>query len=83
MEPAGARSQVVWPSGVLASTAVGVAVDLVTNWTRKQRSHAYLVYDGNEGTIKESTTLRQLNTVVCTHFGESDVGDPALVEENC
>jgi len=35
----GARPQVVWPNGVLASTAVGLAVDLVTNWTHKQRSH--------------------------------------------
>ena len=34
--------QVVWPNGVLASTAVGLAVDLVTNWTRNQRSHVYL-----------------------------------------
>jgi hypothetical protein len=32
------REQVIWPSGVLASTAVGMAVDLVTNWTRKCRS---------------------------------------------
>ena len=31
---AGPRPQVVWPNGVLASTAVGVAVDLLTNWTR-------------------------------------------------
>jgi hypothetical protein len=30
----GGRPQVVWPNGVLASTAVGLAVDLVTNWTR-------------------------------------------------
>lgn len=75
----GARPQVVWPNGVLASTAVGLAVDLVTNWTRKQRSHAYLVYDGNEGTVKDSVTLRNL-TKVCNHYSISDAGDPVLLE---
>ena len=76
---AGARPQVVWPNGVLASTAVGLAVDLVTNWTRKHRSHAYLVYDGNEGTVKESVTLRNLSAS-CPHFSNGDVGDPILTE---
>ncbi len=75
----GARPQVVWPNGVLASTAVGLGVDLVTNWTRKQRTHAYLVYDGNEGTISESFTLRQMRTLVCRHFDPTEVGDPILV----
>lgn len=75
----GTRPQVVWPNGVLASTAVGLAVDLVTNWTHKQRSHAYLVYDGNEGTIKDSVTLRNLQRL-CPHYSLSDVGDPVLVE---
>jgi hypothetical protein len=37
---AGGRPQVVWPNGALASTAVGLAVDLVTGWTRKNRSYA-------------------------------------------
>jgi hypothetical protein len=76
---AGARPQVVWPNGVLASTAVGLAVDLVTNWTRKHRSHAYLVYDGNEGTVQESATLRKLKTC-CHHYSSADVGDPVLVK---
>jgi molybdopterin-synthase adenylyltransferase len=76
---AGARPQVVWPNGVLASTAVGLAVDLLTNWTRKHRSHAYLVYDGNEGTVQESETLRKLKTS-CQHYSSADVGDPVLVE---
>jgi hypothetical protein len=75
----GPRPQVVWPNGVLASTAVGLAVDLVTNWTKKQRSHAYLVYDGNEGTVKDSITLRNLRGT-CNHYSISDVGDPVLVD---
>jgi hypothetical protein len=75
----GGRPQVVWPNGVLASTAVGLAVDLVTNWTRKHRSHAYLVYDGNTGTVQDSHTLRNL-TGCCNHYSSVDLGDPALLE---
>jgi hypothetical protein len=77
---AGSRPQVVWPNGVLGSTAVGLAVDLVTNWTRRCRSHAYLAYDGNEGTVKESLTLRNLKITSCPHFSEDDVGDPVMIE---
>lgn len=77
---AGPRPQVIWPNGVLASTAVGLAVDLVTNWTRQRRRHAYLVYDGNESTVKESATLRNLTLGTCPHFPDGDVGDPLLLE---
>jgi hypothetical protein len=77
---AGARPQVVWSNGVLASTAVGIAVDLITNWAQQRRSHAYLVYDGNEGTVKESATLRNLKLIACSHFHESDVGDPIFID---
>lgn len=76
---AGARPQVVWPNGVLASTAVGLAVDLVTAWTRRPLSHAYLSYDGNKGTLKDSITLRHLNAD-CPHYSERDVGDPIATE---
>ena len=58
---AGFRPQVIWPNGVLASTAVGLAVDIVTGWTGRALPFAYLVYDGNQGTVKESATLRNLN----------------------
>jgi molybdopterin-synthase adenylyltransferase len=77
---AGSRPQVVWPNGVLASTAVGLAVEIVTGWTGRPRRYAYLVYDGNQGTLKESATLRNLNIKACPHFSDSEVGDPVLVE---
>jgi len=77
---AGGRPQVVWPNGVLASTAVGLAVDLVTNWTQRDRSFAYLTYDGNQATVQESVTLRNRTSTTCPHFPESDVGDPILVD---
>jgi hypothetical protein len=77
---AGHHPQVIWPNGVLASTAVGLAVDLITNWTQRNRTHAYLAYDGNEGTLRESLTLRNLMVRDCPHFSIVDVGDPLAVE---
>jgi hypothetical protein len=77
---AGHHPQVIWPNGVLASTAVGLAVDLITNWTQPNRTHAYLAYDGNEGTLRESLTLRNLMVRDCPHFSIVDVGDPLAVE---
>ncbi len=77
---AGPRPQVIWPNGVLASTAVGLAVDLVTGWTGRALTHAYLVYDGNQGHVKESATLRNFNFSGCPHFSDVEVGDPVPVE---
>lgn len=57
---AGPRPQVVWPNGALASTAVGLGVDLVTNWTGQSRTHAFLKYDGNSSKIVDSVTLKNL-----------------------
>jgi molybdopterin/thiamine biosynthesis adenylyltransferase len=77
---AGPRPQVIWPNGVLASTAVGLGVDLVTNWTRKNIQHAYLVYEGNTNSVKESVTLLNFKFAKCEHYSETDIGDPVLTE---
>jgi hypothetical protein len=77
---AGSRPQVVWPNGVLASTAVGLAVDLVTNWTLRSRSHAFLLYDGNRAIIQDSYTVRNFEGTVCPHFHDHEVGDPIMQE---
>jgi hypothetical protein len=74
---AGGRPQVVWANGVLASTAVGLGVDLITDWARLRRTHAYLVYDGNECTVHKSFTLRKLPGG-CKHFLCDAIGDPIL-----
>ncbi len=79
-ENAGHRPQVVWPNGVLASTAVGLAVDLVTNWTHSKRTHAYLSDDGNLGFLNESITLLNLPAKLCPHFSDSEVGDPVPLD---
>ena len=77
---AGARPQVVWPNGVLASTAVGLVIDIVTDWTHRSLPYAYLVYDGYKGTVRESVTLRNLEITSCPHFPDGETGDPLPIE---
>lgn len=74
----GGRPQVVWPNGVLASTAVGIAIDLLTDWTRSLRGPAYLSYRGNNGTVAPHSRLEYLPTGPCPHYPPSQVGDPVL-----
>jgi hypothetical protein len=73
---AGIRPQVVWPNGVLASTAVGIAVDLLTDWTRSLRRSVYLSYDGNANTMQSHVRMQFLSDKGCTHFPNENVGDP-------
>lgn len=74
---AGARSQVVWPNGVLASCAVGVFVNLITPWHDKHKETQYLEYDGNTHSVVESNRLLHLDKIICTHFNAHDnVGNP-------
>jgi hypothetical protein len=76
---AGAQPQVVWPNGVLASTAVGIAVDLLTDWTQSLRDVVYLEYDGNRGTLKPHVRVGYLERV-CRHYSADQVGDPVFPE---
>jgi hypothetical protein len=71
---AGKRPQVVWANGVLASTAVGLGVALLTGWSR--RSHVtYFSFDGNTGTLQSHPRLEyvQMN---CEHYSLSELGNP-------
>ena len=70
----------VWSNGVLASTVVGLAVNLVTGWTGRNAGYAYFVYDGNESTVKESPLLRNFQAVPCPHYKDDDLGDSVPVE---
>lgn len=74
---AGGRPQVVWANGVLASTAVGIAVDVLTGWTRAARSAVYLCYDANEGTLTVPSRLAAAPRE-CPHFAPDHVGPPAF-----
>jgi len=75
---AGDRPQVVWPNGVLASTAVGLVVDLITGWSGSAGGPVYLSYDGNTGLIQPHPRLQFLGAKACPHYGAADVGDPIL-----
>ncbi|SHF82063.1 ThiF family protein [Flavobacterium fluvii] len=70
----GGRPQVVWPNGVLASTAVGVFVDLVTGWSGNSDG-VYLSYDGNSGKITDHIR-KQFTSEKCDHFRIENTGKP-------
>lgn len=75
----GGRPQVVWPNGVLASTAVGVFVDLVTGWTKTQDKLIYLSYDGNIGVLSPHIRLRYVDNS-CSHYPLDKIGPPNFVK---
>lgn len=75
---AGGRPQVVWPNGILASSAVGILVDLVTGWSGIRDRLVYLSYDGNVGTVVPHVRLKYLGSAPCPHFPEPDVGTPSF-----
>jgi molybdopterin/thiamine biosynthesis adenylyltransferase len=72
----GGRPQVIWPNGILASTAVGVVMQLVAPWYPRPIASAYLEYDGNNHTVQSSNRLLPLAGVKCPHYPADAVGDP-------
>lgn len=73
---AGGRPQVVWSNGILASTAVGIAVNLLTGWSDFRKTLVYLSYDGNSLKLENHKRLDYLDSLVCSHFPKAQVGDP-------
>jgi len=72
---AGARPQVIWPNGVLASTAVGLFVQMISPW-RKQELELYLEYDGNKPSLGRSRLVDAAHRRKCQHFGDTQVASP-------
>ena len=65
---AGIRPQVIWPNGILASTAVHIAMNLLTNWTgRIDRQTLYYEYDGNKGTLRPHVHYEMHMARECNH----------------
>ena len=73
---AGNNPQVVWANGILASTAVGLAVNILTNWTQAEPYVVYLSYDGNNNTIQPHSHMDYPPNERCPHFPLSEIGDP-------
>lgn len=70
---AGHNPQVVWANGVVASTAVGFALNLLTGWTNALPA-IYLSYEGNLGVMTPHVRLRFLEKVCC-HYSPEQVGE--------
>jgi molybdopterin/thiamine biosynthesis adenylyltransferase len=76
---AGIRPQVVWANGVLASAAVGLAVELLTNWTKTPRPLVWLSYEGNHGTLGPHRLLPYVDlSRACPHFSQAELGSNAF-----
>jgi len=75
---AGIRPQIVWANGVLASSAVGIALELLTGWSGSRRGPVYLQYTGNDGAVKPHVRMQFLPTEPCSHFPSDRVGDPVF-----
>lgn len=74
---AGPHPQVVFANGVVASAAVGICVDVLTNWTQQRRRTVYLSYYENHGIVRPHPRLAYLDlNSPCPHFPESQVGEP-------
>jgi molybdopterin/thiamine biosynthesis adenylyltransferase len=71
----GGLPQVVWSNGVLASTTVGIVVDLLCNWTKLKDRIVYLEYNGNKGLVSESD-LVGFCVPDCKHYPLEEVGKP-------
>jgi molybdopterin/thiamine biosynthesis adenylyltransferase len=75
---AGIRPQVIWPNSMLAATAVGLAINLLTNWTDKcEEQTIYYEYDGNKGTIRPHPKC-EMKWTSCEHYKMDNAGDISL-----
>lgn len=70
----GPRAQVVWPNGVLASTAVGLSIQILTSWQGKEEPTYFLSYDGNTGSLTPDVRFEFLKSQECVHFSLNNVG---------
>lgn len=73
---AGSNPQVVWSNGVICSTAVGVAVDLLTDWSKTSRDTVFLNMIGSRGTLTPDRRLCNLANLACHHYPLTQLGDP-------
>lgn len=70
------KPQVVWSNGVLASAAIGLAVEMLTGWTGRTAPCFRLLYDGNTHTVKPMADIEsRLLIQPCEHFPPDAVGD--------
>jgi hypothetical protein len=79
---AGPRPQVVWPNGVLASSAVGIFVQLFSNWSPNPPS-VCINYDGNRHLLFEDKRATHLAGRACPHLIDVEgTGNPVWIPES-
>ncbi|MDA3925251.1 MAG: ThiF family adenylyltransferase [Kiritimatiellae bacterium] len=76
---AGFRPQVVWPNGILASSAVGMAVSLISNWSGGTEPLFRLDYTGSTGLLHPPPTLQYLKGVKCPHYKLEQTGSVKFI----
>lgn len=74
----GIKPQVVWANGILASTAVGVGVDLLSNWTGTGDRTVYLSMDANRLVVSPHWRVRSISSGQCPHYPADAVGSPVF-----
>jgi hypothetical protein len=73
----GGRPQVIWPNGLLASSAIGIFTDLVTGWSGQKNRLIYMAYDGNTGLLNNHIRLNFMEDE-CVHYSLLDLGQPVF-----
>ena len=73
----GEKPQVVWPNGVLASTAIGVCMQLLTGWSISGGLSLRMDYQGSTGNIGRSSVLNYIGKD-CEHYPMSQAGEPVF-----
>jgi len=71
---AGGLPQVIWSNGVLSSTAIGIAVDLITGWSGQKSRRVYLSYNGNTNIVIPHINGDFPSNRKCIHFPFNNVG---------
>jgi hypothetical protein len=67
---------VVWPNGILASTAVGAFMQLILPWSENLQAPLFLEYDGNRMIVSPSHKVTALAARHCPHFSDINaIGD--------
>lgn len=70
------QPQVIWPNGILASSAIGYAIGLLTGWSGSSVPPCRMDYRGSLMTVSPSHMAAALSGHACTHFPTSQCGDP-------
>lgn len=68
---AGPQPQVIWAIGVLASIAVGIVVNQITDWAGNLTKPIYLSYNANTGEIETHPRLKYQKNQKGNHYEEN------------